>query len=249
MTRNGDWGWDRRRMKHETVTQLYRYWDQLRKNRPAPYRSELDPRAISSLLESTFVLEHRGPLDIRFRLAGTKLCDQFGMELRGMSALAFWHGDGRDRVRKMIGRVVEEPVVSHVAATIETREGYLYDAEFLYMPLLSDFGEVNRILGCGCYHAGDGVAARRLDPLHHWVDRVSFYQIAATEPATARKVSVGENSVLNETLAAITKDKLYSAAPTLRSIKGGAPALQRLSADKSEGSGGRSHLRVVKRDD
>lgn len=229
-------------MKHHKVRELYEYWDTLRRNRPAPYRSELDPRAIASLLDCTFVLEHLGPLDIRFRLAGTRLCDQFGMELRGMSALAFWHGDGRDRIRKMLGRVVDEPVVSHVAATIETREGHLYDAEFLYMPLLSDFGEITRVLGCGCYqpHAEDDGGS--LDPLHHWVDRVSYYQIAATEPAQARSIITRENTALAKTVAALRE----RSTPALRSIDGGAAPRSRLAAYDAERARARSHLRIVK---
>lgn len=140
-------------MKHETTQALHAYWNALRAERVAPFRSELDPRAIAPLLANTFILETAPHAAPRFRLAGTRLCAQFGMELRGMSALSLWHGDGRREMRALLDQVIEAPAVGHAACTVETRGGHLFPAEFLFLPLYSDTGELNRILGCGCYMA------------------------------------------------------------------------------------------------
>jgi len=72
-----------------------------------------------------------------------------------MSALALWHGECRSRVREVMHQVVSEPCIGHVSCTVENRGGFHYQAEFLYLPLRSDMGEMTRILGCGYYMGED----------------------------------------------------------------------------------------------
>ncbi len=174
-------------MKHENTRALYAYWNDLRAGRPAPYRSELDPRAIAALLESTFILEHGQAAAPRFRLAGTRLCDQFGMELRGMSALSLWHGEGRAEMRDLLKNVVTQPGVGYAACTVETRAGYLFEAEFLFLPLYSDLGVMNRILGCGHYMSGRDAAFGAQEPVHHWVDAVTLAPVGDAPPGAPER--------------------------------------------------------------
>ena len=70
-------------MKHGVTQTLYNYWDNLRGARPAPNRSEVDPGEIRGLLGDTFILETNGPQDVRYRLAGTRLCSAHCRELKG----------------------------------------------------------------------------------------------------------------------------------------------------------------------
>lgn len=170
-------------MRHPKTRALYDYWNALRDGRLAPGRNEVDPREIAPLLDSTFILEVQNADNIRFRLAGTRLCEAFGMELRGMSALALWHGEDRAKVRDLILRVVSGPAIGHVACTVENRGGFVYGAEFLYMPLRSDREELTRILGCGYYMGEERAFANVYDPIHHWVDAVNLYPIDSDEAA------------------------------------------------------------------
>ena len=177
------WSWGRTSMRHPKTRALYDYWNALRDGRLAPGRNEVDPREIAPLLDSTFILEVQNADNIRFRLAGTRLCEAFGMELRGMSALALWHGEDRAKVRDLILRVVSGPTIGHVACTVENRGGFVYGAEFLYMPLRSDREELTRILGCGYYMGEERAFANVYDPIHHWVDAVNLYPIDSDEAA------------------------------------------------------------------
>ena len=70
------------------IKEVEAYWEGLRAGRLVPLRSEIDPREIRGALEHTFILEHTKLNEIRFRLAGNKLGDLLGMELRGMPAYA-----------------------------------------------------------------------------------------------------------------------------------------------------------------
>lgn len=81
-------------MQQPTSRQLYAYWDRVRNGRVAPRRFEIEPAKIAALLPQTFIAENAGMLSYRFRLAGTKICEQFGRELRGADLLGLWDAQG-----------------------------------------------------------------------------------------------------------------------------------------------------------
>lgn len=236
-------------MKHPKTRALYDYWNSIRDGRLAPFRSEIEPKEISALLDSTFILEAQSRDSVRFRLAGTRLCENFGMELRGMSALALWHGECRAKVRDVMHRVVSEPCIGHVTCTVENRGGFHYQAEFLYLPLRSDMGEMTRILGCGYYMGEEKAFARLYDPIHHWVDKVRLFELTGdsfegvgTAPAFGRRSKDGDRGAQLEPLAMVGSPERI--APALKAIEGGAP--RRLV--RGEDDRDRGHLRLVKSD-
>lgn len=57
----------------------------------APRRFDIEPSRIAPLLSHTFILEKLGPRDYRYRIAGTSICQLFGLELREQS---FFDGFG-----------------------------------------------------------------------------------------------------------------------------------------------------------
>lgn len=236
-------------MRHPKTRALYDYWNSIRDGRLAPFRSEIEPREIAPLLDSTFILEAQNRDSVRFRLAGTKLCESFGMELRGMSALALWHGDCRARVRDVMHRVVTEPCIGHVSCTVENRGGFQYEAEFLYMPLRSDMGEMTRVLGCGYYMGEERAFAKLYDPIHHWVDRVRLFELTGssfegvgTGPVFGRRTSDRESRSERVGLVPAVTER-----PELRAIDGGVPS-RRMLQKPEEDTRERSHLRLVKSD-
>ncbi len=264
-------------MRHPKTRALYDYWNALRDGRLAPGRNEVDPREIAPLLDSTFILEVQNADNIRFRLAGTRLCEAFGMELRGMSALALWHGEDRAKVRDLILRVVSGPTIGHVACTVENRGGFVYGAEFLYMPLRSDREELTRILGCGYYMGEERAFANVYDPIHHWVDAVNLYPIDSDEAAEdlpaqrlftrpAPGAAEQRKPAPREPFRAPPPRDPFRAAAPFRALKGSPPLLTSIegglkpgglkpfrAAEDSDASGEpslkeRGHLRLVKSD-
>jgi hypothetical protein len=137
-------------MNDVMLSSLRTYWDRLRAGRVAPYRAEIDPRQFEPALENMFILERVSPENLRVRLAGMKLCEMMGMEIRGMEA-GFLIGDlDRQRFERLLGVVMSEPAV--VELRLESRAGRSgpYRGTMLLMPLRSDFGEINRVIGCLC---------------------------------------------------------------------------------------------------
>ena len=134
-------------MQQSTSKQLYAYWDRVRNGRPAPRRFEIEPAKIASLLRETFIAECTGLLGFRFRLAGTKICRNFGRELRGVDFLNLWSAEDRDAIASLVRNVLNDGAVGHGifhGYTEANRQGRF---EFTLMPLIHTGQTINRLLG------------------------------------------------------------------------------------------------------
>ena len=69
-------------MKHKNSHLLVGYWSRLRNGRDVPDQTDVDPRAIKRMLSQLFILDAINPGRPMYRLAGTGLCERFGMELK-----------------------------------------------------------------------------------------------------------------------------------------------------------------------
>jgi len=135
-------------MKHAGTRKLFEYWSNLRGGRTAPYKSEVTAQAIGPTLASnTFVLENLADDTRRFRLAGSRLYDIFGLELRGMSAHAMVEWDGRERMDSLLGYCLSAPAVCVIDCQAQTSDDEYLSIEILLAPLRSDFDRLSRVLG------------------------------------------------------------------------------------------------------
>jgi hypothetical protein len=100
-------------MQQPTSRQLYAYWDRVRNGRVAPRRFEIEPAKIAALLPQTFIVENAGMLGYRFRLAGTKICEQFGRELRGADLLGLWDAKDPDAVASLLRNIFADAAVGY----------------------------------------------------------------------------------------------------------------------------------------
>ncbi|HVH03944.1 MAG TPA: PAS domain-containing protein, partial [Amaricoccus sp.] len=129
------------------LSSLKTYWERLRAGRIAPYRAEIDPRQFESALENMFIVERLAPDNLRIRLAGMKICEMMGMEVRGMQPGFLIDDPDRDRFDRLLAVVMAEPAVIELRLAARNRAG-VYRASMLLMPLRSDFGDINRVIGC-----------------------------------------------------------------------------------------------------
>jgi hypothetical protein len=136
-------------MNDLVLSSLRTYWERLRAGRIAPYRAEIDPRQFEGALENMFIIERVTLDNMRIRLAGMKVCEMMGMEVRGMEPGLLVDDADRLRFERLLGVVMTEPAVVDLTLFAEPRGGRLR-AAMLLMPLRSDFGEINRVLGCAC---------------------------------------------------------------------------------------------------
>ncbi len=133
-------------MKQPTSRILYNYWNEIRRHRMAPTRFEVEPAQIAPILSETFILERTPSATYPFRLAGTRICERFGQELRGLD-FAGLAGDDQHVLRKALAAVTADGVVAVVELEAETNDGRTATFEAIVMPLMHPADEVTRYLG------------------------------------------------------------------------------------------------------
>lgn len=200
------------------LSSLKSYWERLRAGRIAPYRAEIDPRQFEAALENMFIIERIGEDNMRIRLAGMKICEVMGMEVRGMQPGYLIDETDRTRFERLLNVVMNEPAVVELQLNAEAGIGR-FGATMLLMPLRSDFGEINRVLGCMSVE-GEVLAA----PLAFAICDVSVTPIEPSQAGDARQSLPG---FADEPAG-------YAAPPKLRSIEGNpnAPATPREGGPK-----------------
>lgn len=204
------------------LSSLKSYWERLRAGRIAPYRAEIDPRQFELALENMFILEKVSSDNMRIRLAGMKICEMMGMEVRGMQPGYLIDEGDRVRFERLLNVVMNEPAVVELKLEARNRAG-TYRATMLLMPLRSDFGDINRVLGCTSGE-GDLYAA----PLCFTIQDVAVTPI---EPSQSADVTQRALPGFAEEQAAFAG---APSAPKLRSIDGNpnAPAKSRAAPPK-----------------
>jgi hypothetical protein len=135
------------RMQQRTLNTLYTYWNELRAGRLAPRRLEVEPSRIAAILAETFMLERVDAFTYQYRLAGTRLCELFGAELRGTDFLACWPDADKVVLAHQLGTACEQGAVIRLTleAGLELRHRMQFEA--LLLPLLHVGNSVGRIIG------------------------------------------------------------------------------------------------------
>ena len=133
-------------MKQPTSRILYNYWNDIRGLRMAPTRFEIEPAQIAPILSETFILERTPDANYPFRLAGTRICERFGQELRGLDFTCL-AGDDRNIVRKALETVTADSAVAVVEFEAETDDGRSAAFEAIVLPLMHPDHQVTRYLG------------------------------------------------------------------------------------------------------
>jgi len=205
-----------RKMSDPILQSLRNYWEELRDGRLAPFRSEIDPRKFEDALENMFILEKITDDSVRVRLAGMKLCEMMGMEVRGMAPRGFMMPDDRARMDIALSQVFETPAVKELVLETVDATGKSSTAYMMLLPLRSDFGDVTRILGCIADNHGHYNAPLRFRITAEKTDQIKY---AEDRPQQA---GFAEEQV---------KFNIPSAAPQLRAITGN-PDAKRDAASK-----------------
>ena len=132
-------------MKNTATRDLYGYWDQLRGQRPAPERVDIDPAAIRRVLGDTFIVEIDKSRSFPFRLAGTRMCALLGQELRGASLLDRWADPAA--LAELVTAVSFDLTARVITLSGSTLQGHRLDLELLLLPLHHRGKANSRILG------------------------------------------------------------------------------------------------------
>ncbi|MEM9427240.1 MAG: PAS domain-containing protein [Pseudomonadota bacterium] len=130
------------------VERIATYWETVRGNRLVPERSEIDPRGLEGTLGHAFILERITGGLARFRIAGSHLNQLTGLELRQMPISALFVPGSREVLADALVAVFEEPAIVRMQITSPGGFGRTaLQGDMVLLPLRSDLGDVDRVLG------------------------------------------------------------------------------------------------------
>lgn len=134
-------------MRSKAAIEIYAYWDELRGHREVPARSQIEPAHIRNILADLFILEKTPRGDIRFRLAGTRICALFARELRGSTFDALWLAEQTGRLAGIADDVMTQKAPVVLTASSLANSADSVPTEIILLPLRSPDGRVDRIIG------------------------------------------------------------------------------------------------------
>lgn len=221
---------------HAETRALLSYWERLRAGRIAPFRIEVDPRNMSCEARRLFIVELLQSGEQRFRIAGSEIVDTFGMPLRGQSTRVIMEGKARDSLVALIAETLAEPGIGYARvrpAGVPSDELW----EMLFLPLRSDGGAIDRMIGILRQIVGRTRTVPRLMPLRLTLEEMWIQPTRVTAPDDApqnRAAAVGALSELRT-----------PARSRLTTIEGG---LREPNASMASSPAPRPALRLVKSD-
>ena len=134
-------------MKQRTLQILYAYWDGLRAGRIAPLRLEIDPSRIGSILPEIFLLERMDAANFCYRLAGTRLCEMFGTELRGTNILDGWTATDRAVLARDLKLTCEQGAATLLTLEASADSARRVQLEAILLPLMHTNNMAGRVIG------------------------------------------------------------------------------------------------------
>ena len=122
-------------MKHQSTRTVFDYWNTKRGTRLVPVRDDIDPTEIRHALGDTFMLAADFVDQLRFRLAGTRVCALFGREIKGEAFNELWNESSRKAIDELLAIVTNEASGAVAGLTARTEDGEVTDLELLLLPL------------------------------------------------------------------------------------------------------------------
>jgi hypothetical protein len=139
---------------------VWRHWQALRRGRPVPARSDLDPGPLRPWLTHSGIVACGAKGHVRFRLGGTALAALMGVEPRGMPLRALFAPDARGPLQDAFQTAFTRPCALLLSAVAPPARGGDGPAavDMMLLPLTDAGGAVTRALFCLHHEATDVIA-------------------------------------------------------------------------------------------
>lgn len=134
-------------MSNNSNKALLNYWNKVRAGRQAPTRVEISPADISKILPDTFILEVGNQQHLKYRLAGSRICDYFGREFRGVNFYDGWPITEQQILQKYLSKVINQGAVLSVQCKASSEREHSGKFNIIFLPLTHSGTEIDRILG------------------------------------------------------------------------------------------------------
>ena len=134
-------------MQHTTSQILYKYWNEVRGGRMAPRRFEIEPARFAAILPETFVVECEEGQGHRFRLAGTRVTEKLGLDLRGRAFSDLFDAAEHADLKPFLASITRQGAVGVITAEMPTASGRKALFEAIVLPLIHTEDRITRLLG------------------------------------------------------------------------------------------------------
>lgn len=134
-------------MKHKNSHLLVGYWSRLRKGRDVPDQTDIDPRGIKRMLSYTFIVDATSIARPLYRLAGTALCERFGMELKGTNFLSHWETQSGVALASLLKQALKLKQPVCLSSIAITPDNGMVELETVLLPISFNGTEATRFLG------------------------------------------------------------------------------------------------------
>lgn len=172
-------------MLHPGSRALFRYWEAIRGEMSAPPRDWLDLKKIRSLVPFLFMIERKPGKTYVWRLAGTRVCELWGMELTGKPALTQGERFERETVARLLDGVIDTHQPFVLRFRLNSALGLTVAAEFVGLPLRARHGAAT-------YAFGVVMPFREVSRSRH--DQVTGFELSAARTIWTEPVPGGGNT-------------------------------------------------------
>ncbi len=131
-----------------SIAQIEAYWNTLKDPQALPPRHAIDPGEIAKSLPNAFILEHVAEQNTRFRVAGSKVTNVLGMDLRGMPITSLIAPDDRPLFSEIVEDMFRMPATARVHLHWSKAETSAPIGQLLLLPLTDQNGKCARAIGC-----------------------------------------------------------------------------------------------------
>jgi hypothetical protein len=123
-------------MLHPGSRQLFRYWETLRAEKAYPRREDVDFAAIKAVMPDLVIIE-RDHLrkSFRYRLAGSRVCALFGMNLTATDVFAAWDHFETDVIRRHLEIALTRFQPAVIRMRLTTDRDQQLAAELVVLPV------------------------------------------------------------------------------------------------------------------
>jgi hypothetical protein len=134
-------------MQNTTTQILYKYWNEVRGDRMAPRRFEIEPARFATILPETFMIECEPGQGYRFRLAGTRVTEKLGYELRGRDLSDLVQEQESSSLSPLLTSISEQGAVGVLRIEMVAGDGRTALFEVVILPLVHTDNHITRLLG------------------------------------------------------------------------------------------------------
>lgn len=139
---------DETHILHPSSRALFRFWEAMRAERPAPSRDELDLKRIRPLVPQLFIAEYAAKASVfRWRLAGTGICELHRRELTGTDMFSGWDSFEIDVMSRFLTATITTRQPAVLRVRLHTNTDQIIGAEIMAFPMMASDGFTTHIFG------------------------------------------------------------------------------------------------------